>query len=73
MALFPIVFLVWDYRTIPVWLWFPLFVLSGFAASWPHMAKDAPQSFWYVAIALFFATTALGVVIAVAVGWEPLS
>jgi hypothetical protein len=73
MALFPIVFLVLDYRTIPDWLLFTLFVLSALAAWWPNMAKDAPYSFWYVAIALFFATTALGVIIAVTVGWEPLS
>ena len=73
MALLPIVFLVWDYRTIPEWLLFSLLALSALSAWWPNMAKDAPYSFWFVAIGLFFSTTALGVIIAVTMGWEPLS
>ena len=72
MALFPIVFLVWDYRTIPQWLFLPLLFLSAFLAWWPQMAGDAPRSFWYVAATLFFATTLVGVIIALGLNWEPV-
>jgi hypothetical protein len=63
--------LVWafgpNYRTYPYWVTVTLFGLSCAAAWWPWLAKDAPYSFWLVAIALFFATLAIAAAVAVLV------
>jgi hypothetical protein len=61
--------LIWafgpNYRTYPHWISVALIGLSCVAAWWPWLAKDAPYSFWFIAIALFFATLIVAAAIAV--------
>jgi hypothetical protein len=38
---------------------------------WPWLGRDAPYSFWLVAIAVYFSSFLLGTFVAVSIGLEP--
>lgn len=65
MVLFPLLVVCGpNYKTIPQWVVATLFFGCGLPAMWPWLAKDAPYSFWFVAVALFFAAFFAAAVVA---------
>ena len=50
---FPFLLLAVEFLALPDVVLLPLFFVCVIPASWPWLAKDAPYSFWIVAMALW--------------------
>jgi hypothetical protein len=69
VVVYPVIlFMGPNHKTYPQWISGAMFFAAFLFAMWPWFGKDAPKSFWYVAVALFFVTGILCAVVSLPSG-----